>query len=105
MRPVLEACIEAGLDQYFRAGQSMQHIIFSTCERHGLENFNPEPPRVTLGHGKAGMFVAWSHYNIWFSTPERETSVTADNVVSALRSYLAELWRETRTEDPLPFDV
>jgi len=105
MRSAIQAASEGGLDRYFRAGQSMQHIIFSTCERHGLENFKPEPPRVTLGRGKAGMFVAWSHYNIWFSTPERETPVTADNVRSVLRSYLAELWRETRTEDPLPFNV
>ena len=28
-KPVIEACIKAGLDQYFRAGQSMQHIIFA----------------------------------------------------------------------------
>ena len=106
MRPVIEACIKAGLDQYFRAGQSMQHIIFSTCERHGLEQISPAPPRVTLGrHKSAGMFVAWSHNNLWFHDPEREDAVTSDNAVSVLKSHLADLWRETRPMDPVPFDV
>ena len=106
IRSVIEAGIEAGLDQYFRAGQSMQHIIFSTCERHGLEQISPAPSRVTLGeHESARMFVASSHKNLWFHGPEREDAVTSDNAVSVLRSYLADLWRETRPLDPVPFDV
>ena len=61
MRPVIQAGIDAGLDQYFRAGTSMQHIIFSTCERNGLEQFSPAPPRITIGRREStGMFVAWS---------------------------------------------
>src|SRR5215472_16958456 len=94
--------IEEGLDQYFRAGQSMQHIIFSTCERHGLEHFDPPPPRVTVGRIESDYFVAWSHRNIWFFEAERRDIVTGENAVSTLRSYLVALWRETRPEEPFP---
>jgi hypothetical protein len=103
---VIEAGIEAGLDQYFRAGQSMQHVIFLTCERHGLEQFNPAPPRVTLGwHKSGGMFVAVSNHNLWFHDPEREDAVTSDNAFSVLRRYLADLWSETGPMDPIPFEI
>ena len=106
VRTVIESGIEAGLDQYFRAGQSMQHIIFSTCERHGLEDFSPAPPRVTLGRRKSGsMFVGWSHYNVWFHDPEHEETVTSGNALPVLKGYLADLWRETRPIAPVPFDV
>jgi hypothetical protein len=105
MRFVIGAGIEAGLDRHYRAGQSVQHIIFSTCERHGLEDFSPAPPRITLGRSKdGGMFVAWSHYNVWFRDPEREDSVTSQNVEIVLRRYLSDLWRETRPKDPVPFN-
>jgi hypothetical protein len=36
MRALLQAGIGVGLNQCFRVGTSMQHIIFSTCERNGL---------------------------------------------------------------------
>lgn len=106
MRPVMQSGIDAGLNQYFRAGTSMSHIIFSTSERHRLEQFSPAPPRITLGRREnAGMFVAWSHNNLWFHTPEVEDPVTSDSVMSVLRRYLADLWRETRPTELLPFDV
>ena len=31
----------------------MQHIIFSTCERNGLEQFSPAPPALRLGNVRA----------------------------------------------------
>jgi hypothetical protein len=105
MRSAIQKACDDRLNHYFRAGQSMQHIVFSTCERHGLENYDPEPPRVTVGHGKMGMFVASSRHNLWFSRPERETLVTADNIAFILKSYLESLWRETRPNEPVPFDT
>ena len=106
LRSVIQAGIDAGLHQYFRAGTSMQHIIFSTCEGNGLEPLSPAPPRITIGRREStGMFVAWSHNNLWFHPPEREDPVTADNVVSVLRRYLGDLWRETRPTEPVPFNV
>ena len=106
LRSVIQAGIDAGLHQYFRAGTSMQHIIFSTCEGNGLEQLSPAPPRITIGRREStGMFVAWSHNNLWFHPPEREDPVTADNVVSVLRRYFGDLWRETRPTEPVPFNV
>jgi len=103
VRAVVQAGTSAGLNKFFRAGQSMQHIIFSTCERNGLENYTPAPPRVTLGRDHNGeMFIAWSHSNIWFSEPERKDLVTPQTVLSVLRTYLVDLWRETRPTEPFP---
>ncbi len=87
MRYAIQTASDDGLNRYFRVGQSMQQMVFSTCDRHGLESFNPEPPRVTLVRGKNGMFVVISRSNLWFSTPDRQTPVAEDNVVSVLRSY------------------
>jgi len=102
MRTLLLAGVEQRLDMYFRAGQSMQHVIFSTCERHGLENYDPQPSRVTLGRDGEGYFVAYSRSNIWFSTPDRRDVITSHNGFAVLRSYLLALWRETRPTDPVP---
>jgi hypothetical protein len=49
VRPVLQASIQSGMCEYFRAGQSVHHLIFSTAENHGLEDIQPTPPRVTFG--------------------------------------------------------
>jgi hypothetical protein len=107
MEPLLRTCIDAGLDQHFRAGQSMSQIIISTAKEHGLEKYNPPPPRITLGWNKAEgnrqYFVAYSHLNLLNSAPERVTVVTSENAFSVLRSYMAQLWRETQaTETLLP---
>ena len=83
----------------------MSHIIFSTAENHGLEKYNPSPPRVTLFHDRKTnqWFIAWSHLNL--ARPEaveRQNSVTSETVVPTLKSYLADLWRETQHGKPLP---
>ena len=99
---VLHAGIGCGLDQYFRAGIQMNEIIFSTAERHGLETFKPAPPRVRLmSDEQMRMFVACSHSGA-LSVPERQDSVTSENVMPVLKTYLAALWRETRPAEPVP---
>ena len=80
----------------------MHHIIFSTCERHNLESFDPAPPRVTVIHGETESFVAKSSANLYFHEPTRKTPVSEENVWPVLKSYLVELWRETRPQEPLP---
>jgi hypothetical protein len=103
--PLLRACMRAGIDRHFRAGQSMTHIIISTSEMHGLEKFVPSPPRVTLRYvkEKEQWFIAWSHWNLLTGPePEREDYVTFENVLHILKMYLADLWLETQEGKHFP---
>jgi hypothetical protein len=105
--PLLRSCVDAGIDQYFRVGQSMSDIIFSNTEQHGLENYEPPPPRVTLrfDRAKRQWFIAWSYRFLISGEPDRKDPVNAENAFSVLKSYLADLWRETRPNEtvPVPF--
>jgi hypothetical protein len=104
--PILQTCVDVGLDKYFRVGQSMTHIIFSTAERHGLERYDPPPPRITLLHERPTdeWFIAWSRTNLIVKpeAAERRTKINAQNAIPVLKAYLIDLWRETHPEDALP---
>jgi hypothetical protein len=103
MRPLVRAAADTGLNDYFRAGQSMSHLIFSTAEEHGLELIDPPPPRVTLGRDEdLTFFVAISRSNVWFDQPDRKDTIGPDNALSALKAYLYVLWVETRPGQPVP---
>ena len=88
--PVLHACVRAGLNEYFRVGQSMSHIIFSTAEDHRLEKYSPPPPRVTLLHDrkKNQWLIVWSHLNLLVrpEAMERQDCVTSETVLLTLKS-------------------
>ena len=105
--PLLRACVEAGLDKPFRAGQSMTDITLSTAEQHGLERYDPPPPRVTLRADKARQqwYIAWSHRNLYFSEPDRRTDITSENAFPILKSYLEDLWRDTKPNESLPVSL
>src|SRR5579884_1605360 len=106
MGPLLRTCIDAGLDGYFRAGQSVSQIVISTAKEHGFEKCNPSPPRITLGwnkiEGNRQYFVAYSHSNLFNSAPESLTVIDSESAFSVLRSYMAQLWRETEATEALP---
>ena len=106
MESLLRTCIDAGLDQHFRAGQSVSQIIISTAKEHGLEKYDPPLPRITLGWSKADggkqYFVAYSHLNLFNSASESLTVVNSETAFSVLRSYMAQLWRETQINEALP---
>lgn len=99
---VIRSGMNAGWDRYFRAGQSLADIIFSTAEQHGLERTSLPPPRVTLHQRHHEYFVGYSHYLLFSQEPERRDVVTAENVFPVLRSYLITLWQETRPTEPSP---
>jgi hypothetical protein len=100
-RPVIKAGIDTELHQHFRAGFSMEHIIFSTADRR-LELYDPPIPRVTLIARSAPRQIAWSRQNLHFHEPERSQVVDAENAFVVLKSFLIDLWRETRQNENLP---
>jgi hypothetical protein len=103
VRPTLEASIRSGIAEYFRAGQSVHHLIFSTAEKHGLEDIQPSPPRVTFGLDDDGkLFVGLSRYSLFFNPPDRKQLVDRNNAFVVLKSFLSELWQLTRPNEPLP---
>jgi len=101
LRPVICTAKSEGLDHLFRAGGSMSDTTLSTADRP-LEAYTPQPPRITIRAQGKQKSVAWSHSNLWFSEPERMEIVTSDNVLPILKSFLADLWRETRPFEALP---
>lgn len=102
MRSVIQSGIDAGWDKYFRIGQALDQIIFSTCEQHGLERFSPPPARVTLAKYQGQYSVAYSHKDVRDTLAERRDVVTSATVLPVLSSYLIALWQETRPTELLP---
>jgi len=103
--PLLRQSIEAGLNKYFRAGQSMSDIIISTAESHGLEGYKPPPPRVTIRFDREQeqWFIASSYGNLLTGArPSRVDPVDSGTAFAVLRAYLVDLWRETRPERKTP---
>jgi hypothetical protein len=99
-RPVLRDVIDSGLHHHFRAGFSMSHIIVSTADRR-LELYEPKLPHVSLRFEKEKQ-VAWSHANLHFHQAESFEPVNTENVFAILKSFLADLWRETRPNEEAP---
>jgi hypothetical protein len=103
--PLLCQCLEVGLNRYFRAGQSMSDIIISTTEHHRLESYEPPPPRVTIRFDReqGQWLIAWSYHNlITGPRPDRVSPVDSGTAFAVLRTYLIDLWRETRPEEMIP---
>jgi len=101
VRRFLRAGAAAGLSRYFRAGQSMHHILFSTLDRHGLQ----DEPRVTIEfHPPTDLRIAYGTTNLSFSKPELEYSLPFDDAFATFRRFLHQLWTATVPE-PIPEDI
>lgn len=100
-RRFIGAGIASGLNRYFRAGQSMHHILFSTLDHHGLR----DEPRVTIEvHPPLELRIAYGDTNLWFRTPEVEYSLPFDDAFATFRRFLHQLWTATVPE-PIPEDI
>ena len=100
-RRFLRAGIAAELNRYFRAGQSMHHIVFSTLDHHGLS----DEPRVTIElHPPSELRVAYGTTNLLFRTPELEYSLPFDDGFATFHRFLYQLWSATVPE-PIPEDI
>jgi hypothetical protein len=83
---------------YFRVGQSMHHIIFSTADSHGLGG----EPRVTLEilPREQQVRVAYSLANMEMRPAISESHLAATEGVANVL-HLRRLWLETK-RTPLP---
>ena len=94
-RRFVDESIELGLDRYFRAGQSMSHMIFSTLDHHGLRN----EPRVTVElHPENELRIAYGTSYLSRFPAELEYSLPYDDAFPTFRRFLNQLWIETVPE-------
>jgi hypothetical protein len=100
VRDVISALEARGLASFFRIGQGMHHIMFSTAERHGLTS----EPRVTLEfHPKEQIVrVAYGRTNLYFSAPLTEERVAPSVAVPCVLRYLRRLWSDTKPDTQIP---
>lgn len=97
---------QRGLDEYFRAGQSMQHLIFSTVPYHGLQSELrvtvswPEDDAASAATGEK-IEVSLGRTNRWFAAPDRLSVGAAADGWPLLSEYLRTLWQNSQTT-PLP---
>jgi hypothetical protein len=80
----------------------MQHLVFSTIERYGLE----DEPRVTVAFDKSmEVSVAFSVHNIWFKEPTERASLLAGRGFEIFAGFLKKLWLETKQGQSVPVGV
>jgi hypothetical protein len=95
----LKYCIDRGYNRYFRAGQSMTLLVFSTLDHHGLGN----EPRITV------VFSPPNKLQLTYSpsTPpakgdkELHYELPFEEAVSTFQRFLNHLWEITIPE-PIP---
>jgi len=100
-RKFIREGISLGLNQYFRAGQGMHHLLFSTLDHHGLL----DEPRVTVVfHPEDELRIIYSKTNLHFHTNELECLLPYAEGFSAFKKNLSQLWTATVSE-PLPDEL
>ena len=87
-----------GLNQHFRAGNSMHHFLFSTRDDHRLG----DDPRVTIAFGEGDQIrLAYGTESLHFARPEWSYQLPYEDGLSTFRRFLNQLWTATKTE-PVP---
>jgi hypothetical protein len=90
--------IALGLDNHFRAGNSMHHFLFSTRDDHRLGH----DPRVTIAFCDDDQIrVAYGTKNLHFASPELLYQLHYEGGFSTFRRFLNQLWTATKPE-PIP---
>jgi hypothetical protein len=96
--PILERAVELEYDSLFRAGMSVNHVIFSTLDHHGLR----DEPRVTFEVMKDwSIRISLTTNNVWFREPTQFAVMDELSAFPTLQRYLWHLWEETVPE-PVP---
>ena len=101
MLPVIDAAIAAGWNRYFRAGPSMEGLLFSTAEVHGQPSYNNRFPFVTLGVDNSGLFIGWSEIKTGHAPTQKE-HVNAESAARVLKRHFADLWKLTKEGQEIP---
>ena len=101
-RRFLQEGIRIGLHRHFRAGLSMNLIVFSTLDHHGLHL----EPRVTVElHPESELRVAFGTTNIELHPPaELDYLLPFEPGFATFRRFLNHLWTATMDE-PIPDDI
>jgi len=97
----VQKAVDSGLNNYFRAGRSMNHLVFSTLDRNGLR----DEPRVTIViRTKSEIQIAYGNSNRLFGSPELEYTLPLEEGFSTFRRFLHQLWTAT-ISDPIPEEM
>jgi hypothetical protein len=96
-RSFVKECYRFGLNRYFRAGQSMHYLTFSTLDHRGLGN----EPRVVVE------FFPHNEVRIIYhrrAAVELEYTLPLDSGFATFRRFLNQLWTNTMPEG-IPADL
>lgn len=93
--------VKLGLNAYFRAGQSLHHLVFSTLDHHGLR----DEPRVTVVfHPENDVRIAYGTSNLFFNPPTLEYTLPFELAFPTFRRFLNQLWTATMPES-IPAEI
>jgi hypothetical protein len=96
--PLMERALLFEFDSLFRAGMSVNDVILSTVDHHGLR----DEPRVTVAVTPDWRLrISYSTQNIWFHPPAQFEIAEPHLAFPIFTRYLQHLWEETVPE-PIP---
>jgi hypothetical protein len=102
VKEVLDRCIAENLHEDFRAGTSLNDIVFSTALKHGLKRGEPQVA-FSYTPKKEEFYIAYAtRALIWGDPISLETISGVEGAHALLKQYLLRLWKETKPELPIP---